>query len=289
MAIKSILCLVDGGEDSRSTVRSALNLAHAHDAHLEALHVELDPQYAVPIAADGMTATMIEDIVDTVEREGEKRAKAAEEAVRTEVEAAGLSLADPGAPAAPGLAVTFQQLRGREHDVVARRGMLHDLTVLTRRHGEGEPPATPTLETALMESGRPVLVAAPEVPETIGRRVAVAWRATVPGAHALQSALPLLAGAEAVTVITVDDGHSADADPAAVTRYLARHGIDADSRHVAARGSDAGTAILEQASDAEADLLVMGAYAHSRLRQFILGGVTSTVLRQAGLPLLLAH
>ena len=289
MAIRSILCLVDGGEDSAATIRSAVQIAMAQDAYLEALHVELDPQYAVPIAADGMTATMIEDIVDTVAKEGEKRAEAAEKAVREAVENAGASLADPEAAAKPGFAVAFRKRKGREHDMVARHGMLFDLIVLTRRHGEGEAPATPTLETALMESGRPVMVAAPTVPPRIGHRVAVAWRATVPGAHALAGALPLLAGAEAVTVITVDDGHSDDARPEHVTSYLARHGIASESRHVAARGRDAGDAILQQAGEADADLLVMGAYAHSRLRQLILGGVTSTVLRQAKLPLLLAH
>ncbi|MBK1698728.1 universal stress protein [Rhodovibrio salinarum] len=289
MAIRSILCLVDGGEDSVATVRSALQIAQAQDAYLEVLHVELDPQYAVPIAADGMTATMIEDIVETVAKESEKRAKAAEQAVREAVEAAGLSLSDPQAEAKPGFAVVFHKLRGREHDLVARRGMLFDLVVLTRRHAEGEAPATPTLEIALMESGRPVLVAAPTVPPKIGHRVAIAWRATAPGVHALQGALPLLAGAEAVTVITVDDGHSEDAQPEQVTAYLARHGIRAESRHVAARGRDAGDAILQQAGEMDADMLVMGAYAHSRLRQLILGGVTSTVLRRANLPLLLAH
>ena len=289
MAIRSILCLVDGGEDSAATIRTAVQVAMAQDAYLEALHVELDPQYAVPIAADGMTATMIEDIVDTVAKEGEKRAEAAEKAVREAVENAGASLADPEAAAKPGFAVAFRKQKGREHDVVARHGMLFDLIVLTRRHGEGEAPATPTLETALMESGRPVMVAAPTVPPKVGHRVAVAWRATVPGAHALAGALPLLAGAEAVTVITVDDGHSDDARPEHVTAYLARHGIASESCHVAARGRDAGDAILQQAGEADADLLVMGAYAHSRLRQLILGGVTSTVLRQATLPLLLAH
>jgi nucleotide-binding universal stress UspA family protein len=289
MAIRSILCLVDGGEDSAATVRTAVQIAMAQDAYLEALHVELDPQSAVPIAADGMTATMIEDIVDTVAKEGAKRADAAETAVREAVDAAGARLVDPDAAAGPGFAVAFRKLRGREHDTVARHGMLFDLIVLTRRHGEGEAPATPTLETALMEGGRPVLVAAPSVPPRIGHRAAIAWRATVPGAHALAGALPLLAGAEAVTVITVDDGHSDDAQPEQVTAYLARHGIAAESRHVAARGRDAGEAILQQAGEADADLLVMGAYAHSRLRQLILGGVTSTVLRQAKLPLLLAH
>ena len=289
MAIRSILCLVDGGEDSAATIATAVQIAMAQDAYLEALHVELDPQYAVPIAADGMTATMIEDIVDTVAKEGEKRAEAAEKAVREAVENAGASLADPEAAAGPGFAVAFRKVRGREHDTVARHGMLFDLIVLTRRHGDGEAPATPTLETALMESGRPVMVAAPTVPPKIGHRVAVAWRATVPGAHALAGALPLLATAEAVTVITVDDGHSDDARPEHVTSYLARHGIASESCHVAARGRDAGDAILQQAGEADADLLVMGAYAHSRLRQLILGGVTSTVLRQAKLPLLLAH
>jgi nucleotide-binding universal stress UspA family protein len=166
--------------------------------------------------------------------------------------------------------------------------MAFDLLVLSRRHGEGEAPATPTLETAIMESGRPILVAPQQPPPSFGRHIAVAWRATVPGVHALAGAMPLLERAGKATVITVDEGHTA-ADPGDIAAYLGHHGVHADTRHVKAGGREAGQAILEEAAAAGADMLVMGAYAHSRLRQLILGGVTSTVLSSASLPLLLAH
>jgi nucleotide-binding universal stress UspA family protein len=138
-----------------------------------------------------------------------------------------------------------------------------------------------------METGRPVLVAPSSVPARIGARPAVAWRATVPGVHALHGALPMLTAAEHVPVITVDEGGGAT--PGDVVRYLAFHGVRGEAQTINAGGREAGNAILDAASAANADMLVMGAYAHSRLRQFILGGVTSTVLRQAALPLVLAH
>lgn len=289
MSIKNILCLIDGGEDSEAVLRTALSTGRRLDAHVEVLHVELDPKYAVPLAADGMTATMIEEVVETVERESKKRAERAAQVARDVTSEVGLTLLDPGQTEPGKFAVTFRRERGREHDVVARRGMLFDLIVLTRRHGEGEPPATPTLETALMESGRPVLVAPAGEHHDAGDSIAVAWRASVPGVHSLHNALPLLEDAKKVTVITVDDGASDDASPEDVAGYLRHHGIDAETRHVAARGSDAGDAIMAEASKAGADMLVMGAYAHSRLRQLIMGGVTSSVLRSAAIPLFLAH
>jgi len=289
MAIKSILCLVDGGEDSEAVLLSALSMGRRMGAYVEVLHVELDPKYAVPLAADGMTATMIEEVVDTVERESSKRVKRAEQVVNEVADREKLRLVEPGQSEPGEFAIAFRRERGREHDVVARRGMAFDLIVLTRRHGEGEPPATPTLETALMESGRPVLVAPAGEHHDAGDHVCIAWRASVPGVHALQASLALLTAAKQVTVITVDDGASGDASPEEIAGYLRHHGIEAKARHVSARGSDAGEAIMAEASEAGADLLVMGAYAHSRLRQFIMGGVTSTVLRSAAIPLLLAH
>lgn len=288
MAIRKILCLLDGGEGSEAVLRTALALGETQEAYVEALHVSIDPQHAVPLAADGMTATMIEDIIETVRQESEKRAEAAAEVYARRVSNAGLPTIEAGSEVPEGFAVAYRTLQGREHEVVAGRGMLFDLLVVTRQHGEGEPPATPTLESAIMETGRPVLVAPTTPPEAIGSHVAFAWRATVPGVHALAAALPIMKAAKKVTVITVDEG-GVGADPGDVVGYLAYHGIRAEAKPVRGGGREAGQAILEEATAAGADMLAMGAYAHSRLRQLILGGVTRTVLRSASLPLMLAH
>lgn len=288
MTVRRILCHVDGGSDSPATLATALRVGESLAACVEVFHAELDPQYAVPLAADGMTATMIEEIVQTVESESSRRSEQARQVYRELVEEAGVPTVPAGGEVPDGFAVTFATVRGREHELVAQRGMLYDLLVLSRRHGEGEPPATPTLETAIMESGRPILVAPQRAPDVLGKHVAVAWRATVPGVHALAGALPMLARAEGVTVVTVEEGHG-DVDPGDLVGYLGFHGVRATAKSVKAGGREAGQAILEEAAGAGTDMLVMGAYAHSRLRQLILGGVTSTVLRSADMPLLLAH
>lgn len=287
MAIRRILCLLDGTDAHEPALPTALAIAHQHGACVEVLHVSVEPREAVPIAGDGMTATMAEDILASVESDTATRAERAQQTFERVVADSDVRRIVPGSEVPEGAAATFRHVRGREADIVAREGLLYDLIVVGRRHGEGEPPASPTLEAAIMETGRPVLLAPLDVPGRVGKRPAVAWRATVPGVHALHGALPMLRVAEHVPVITVDEGTGAA--PGDVVRYLAFHGVRGEARTISAGGREAGNAILDAASTANADMLVMGAYAHSRLRQFILGGVTSTVLRQAALPLLLAH
>jgi len=288
MTIRSILCVVDGSEASAALLGTALTLARQHGAFVEALHVEMDPREAAPLAANGATSTMIQDIMDTVETENRRRAEAAEATFRRQAEHAGVRVVDADAETPAGPATALRRERGREHEVVAHRGMVFDLLAVPPRRADTEPPATATLESAIMESGRPTLVTGESVPAVVGKRIAVAWRPTVPGVHALQGSMPLLHAAESVTVITVDESHTGPS-PSAVTGHLAQHGIHATPHMVDPGERDVGQAVLEEAESAGADLLVMGAYAHSRLRQLVLGGVTSTVLRSAAMPLVLAH
>lgn len=286
--MKTILCVLDGGPTCGAGFEAALRLAKTMNAHVEALHVQIDPQDSIPLAANGMTTTMIEDLVHTMESESDRRAEAAREIFQATSDRLGLAVVPPDSPPSGEAATSFRLVRGREHDVVARWGMLFDLIVVTRRKDPDDPSVVPTLETAILETGRPVLVAPTDWAAPFARNIAVAWRETSAGVHALSGALDLLTRAETATVITVDEG-GGEGDPAHVASYLAHYGVDAASRHVKAGGREAGQAILDEADKAGADLLVMGAYVHSRLRQFILGGVTRTVLRSARIPLLLAH
>jgi nucleotide-binding universal stress UspA family protein len=147
--------------------------------------------------------------------------------------------------------------------------------------------ATAPAAQVVLSSGRPVLC----VPHagsfaTLGQRVLVAWRGTRESARALHDALPLLVRARHVTLFTAGDG-SAGGEEA--LRHLADHGVEAELRQTALDGIDAGTAILNAVADVSADLLVMGAYGHSRMREFVFGGATSTVLRSMTVPTLISH
>ncbi len=142
-----------------------------------------------------------------------------------------------------------------------------------------------------LTSGRPILVI-PYIgaPVGFGRKVLVAWNGTRESARAVADAMPVLREATAVDVLTVDDVDRQHASSASLLEYLAAHGIKA-TLHTATsgRGIDSAELILSQIADLGADLLVMGAYGHSRAREFILGGATREILQAMTVPVMLSH
>ena len=149
-------------------------------------------------------------------------------------------------------------------------------------------------EEVTMLAGRPVLV----VPftgdfERIDTRVLIGWDASREAARAVKDAVPLLGHAETVTVLTIDAeqspfGHG-EIPGADIALYLARHGVKAEVARTVSAGIGIGNTLLSRAADYEANLLVMGAYGHSRVRELLLGGTTRTVLTSMILPVLMSH
>jgi len=150
--------------------------------------------------------------------------------------------------------------------------------------------AETVLEDALFESGRPVLMAPPRVPATLGGGVVViAWNGSTETAVAVAHARPFLIGAKEVQVISVETGVVPGAPPGdELARNLRYHGIPAHARHVATKVA-AGGVWLEECRAVKADLLVKGAYTMSRLRQMVFGGPTRQITLEAELPVLLAR
>lgn len=173
---------------------------------------------------------------------------------------------------------------------VCRRARHVSLTVVGQqaRDGDEELPGGDLLHALLLGSGRPVLVVPDaDAPSPPGKRVAVAWNGTRESARALADAMPLLAAAEAVLLVQVGEGDSESLSE--IKRHLVRNGINAETRMVAPPDHNVGAAILASADGFSADLLVMGGYGHSRMREVVLGGATAHVLRHAGICLLMSH
>lgn len=152
----------------------------------------------------------------------------------------------------------------------------------------------PRPEHVTLASGRPILV----VPyaghfETVGRRILIGWNATREATRAVNDAMPLLAAAEVVTVLTVDprEGpHGHGQLPAAdISLHLARHGVNAEIEQTVSADLPVGEVLLSRAADLGVDLLVMGAYGHSRARELLLGGATRSLLRSMTVPVLMSH
>lgn len=179
--------------------------------------------------------------------------------------------------------------------VAAVHARYADVAIMTRpSEGPGVELREEIIEGVLFHSGRPALIAPPNWKGgTIGKRVVVAWDASREATRALSEAQALMGGAEQITVVTVDAkpkmfGHG-DQPGANIAAHLSRRGLPADVRNVDSMGRSASLAILEEANLLNADLVVMGGYAHSRLRELVFGGATRELLRGATVPLLMAH
>jgi nucleotide-binding universal stress UspA family protein len=145
-----------------------------------------------------------------------------------------------------------------------------------------------TLEAALFDSGRPLMIpgVAPVAPDTI----AIAWKSTREAARAVAAAMPFLAQAKRVVILTAAEDDRTDRSEAArLLVTLQRHDIAAEARRLQPGSRNAADTLLAAAGEIDAGLLVMGGYGHSRLRELVFGGVTEHVIRGAALPVLMAH
>jgi universal stress protein family protein len=166
-------------------------------------------------------------------------------------------------------------------------GRVYDLTVISRPGYGGAPMST--LEAALFDSGRPVLMAPPSAPKSLGQTVLIHWNASTEMACAISMALPILRKAQRVMLLAVEGSIVPGPSAKDGLRYLADHGITATEKTLGARGQRPGEIILAEAGAQGVDLLIKGAYTQSRLRQIIFGGATQHILAAAELPVFLAH
>jgi len=294
--LKTILVPLSGTPSDGSALAAAFQVAHRHGAHVDGLFVRPDPRDAVPFLADGMSGQLMDGIMRAAEVDGARRASAAKEIFDRACVQAGAVRVDgpplPGQSIPGGLSARFVGVTGRPEDRITRAGRLNDLAVFAQGSMDEDPSFHIVREAALMGSGRPVLMVPrspdPVVGGVIGRAVAVAWNGGRESARAVASAMPFLHGAGRILVLTAETSATQGLEAERLRDYLAWHGLKADTMLVTPTGP-VGAALMDHARRAGCDLLVMGGYGHSRLREMILGGVTSWVMDHGGLPVLINH
>jgi nucleotide-binding universal stress UspA family protein len=281
MSYKDILVVLDPSADSRGRVALAAALAERFAAHLVGLYAVPSPNLAS--GAGNFDAALLEPLY----REWRETALAQTEDCRRAFEhETGLR----------GVSAEWRAVaEGGEADP-AVHARYADLTILGQLDPEDGVMAMtrPRPERVALAAGRPVLA----VPyaghyETVGRRVLLGWDASREATRAIADAMPFLAAAEVVDVLAIDprerpDGHGA-VPGADISLHLARHGVKATVERTVSAGVPPGDVLLSRAADLGADLLVIGAYGHSRARELLLGGVTRTILRSMTLPALMSH
>jgi nucleotide-binding universal stress UspA family protein len=265
-----------GSPTSHGTIQYACGLAKAFEASLRITN----PQLRVRPPTNWISGKMLTRLANELEQAdaataSELLAFAHEQAARTGITVEEETIEDPW-PVDPAR--------------VAQRGRTSDLNIigLPRERMEDRWNA----EALIFGAGRPCLVHPNDrtLPFSLAT-VVIAWDASRAAARAVGDALPMLERAKAVHILTVrGEKEIPSATPAAsLIDYLAAHNVDAIAREVAVEGRRVGRAILEDANETKADLLVMGAFGHPRLQEFILGGATKEVLDSTSIPLLMAH
>ena len=289
MTLAAVLALVVDDRESESALKTAAAIGRKFKAYVEALHVRPEPESIIPVVAGGMSVRTVHVLLEGAQASTAERAERARKLFQNVALEMSLPLTKVDAePEVGRFFVAWSEVTGNESREIVRRGRLFDLTVMARPHDGYDQTSSTAVTAALFETGRPVLVAPPKVPATIGQRLMLAWNDTREAAEAVRAAMPFAAKSDAVTVVSVN-GADSGGDPRDIVAYLARHGIDAEGQALDRGQASVGERLLAAADERKCDLLVMGAYGHSRLEEFILGGVTRHVLKHAQISLLMAH
>lgn len=288
MPIKTILAPIDGADHCKPLLETAFLAAREFNAHVKGLHAKVDAREAIPLLGEGMSGGMVEEMIDMAEKEAGSKAEIAARMFSDYCQHRGIAIIDSPEKVTE-VTASWAEIEGREDDVIIRAAGLSDLVVVRNPGETGDPAAQVILNTVLFETARPVLVAPPQSPATLGRNIAIAWNGSLEATRAVQAALSFLPNADKVTVLTAESQRTDRDAGDGLADYFAWHGIHADIQPLTDSDQSVGEMVLGKAIEAGADLLVMGAYTHGRMRQLILGGVTSHVISHANIPVFMSH
>lgn len=279
MALNDIVVYVDAAEATKARVDFAVALAKAHAAHL--IGIAFAPTALLPLYGADVGFADMSEVLQSVKTQGET----ALQAFKARAEAEGVSAE---ARLLQGMSEGFP------HDFACSARQV-DLAIIGQpRDGDPLIGQYALVERCLFASGRPVIIvpAAPDKVELNGTIVA-AWDGSAEAARAFNDALTFLKPARRVVLLIAAGAEDEDgqAEPPAddMIAHLARHGVAVDLIRVPAGEGDIGRLLLSKAKELGAEMIVMGAFHHSRWREFILGGVTLTMLEEATVPLFMAH
>lgn len=274
MAYKEILFHAFEGPAGEAVQNAAFDLATRCEARVIGLAVVDNtpiPSYVVPYVPGNMTETYLQEARQT--------AKALEPRVIEGADKAGLR-------------AEWRYVEGEIRGIMNVHARYADLVVLAQGSGEDVPlgPALNLPDDLVLTSGRPVLVVPFEgAPTGFGSNILIAWNGSAQSSRAVHDALPLLQAANSVTVLTVGPEEASHIPGAEITAHLVHHGVNASADHAIERDHSTADTILHAASDAGANLIICGAWGHSRFLETVLGGVTRHLLRHMKVPVLMSH
>jgi nucleotide-binding universal stress UspA family protein len=277
MTLKDIMVTVDTREPNKTRVELAARIASQFQAHLIGFHAFGLGEMLAPVNFTPGFQLALDEVISAAEGRAAECRQVFEDVVQRQ-----------------GLAWEWRSVRGLPSDEASVHGRYVDLTIIGQIDPDESGVLQPAPEEVALRSGRPVLV----VPyagrfEQIGRHALVAWDAGREAARAVNDALPFLKRAASVTIMAINPksrpGGHGDEPGADIALHLVRHGVKAQVEQNINPELDVANILLSSAADLGADLIVMGAYGHSRTRELLLGGTTRAILEQMTVPVFLSH
>ena len=288
MCFMKILAPLTGSARDAVVLENAFAAAKPFGSHVVALFVKPDPAEAMPFFGEGVSGPVLQEIVDVAKAATDQAATGAKRSLQ--LVAAGAGVTQVAAPErAKGVSASWREAQGNFADQLAHQSRLSDLVVFGPLQENDRPGFMEAFEGVLLDAGRPVLLAAKAPSASVGKRIAIGCDGSVASAHAITAALPFLKAADAVELFTVKRGDQGPGICGEVREYLGLHGISCSERSIGSSDKPVGESILQAAAECQPDLLVLGGYAHSRLRQTFFGSVTRHVISHADVPLFLVH
>ncbi|MDP1724917.1 MAG: universal stress protein [Alphaproteobacteria bacterium] len=291
MSIKHILIPIEGQDADNYVLETAYKMGQKFNAHLEVLEVMLDGRDAIPFIGQGLSAPVVEQILHSLEAESKDQRNKALQNFNTwrKQHPELLFLEHKEIPQNGKTTLSWTEIIGRNAEIVPEKARVSDMVVLARTSANDDDLSAAMAESTLMEGGCPVLFAVENMPKDIGSNITLFWNGSLECARAVHFALPFLKKASKVTVLTTSKVDTMGESGAALKNYLAYHNINVDLIDLECDTSDIGASILKNSYDLKADLFILGAYCHSKLREWVLGSITRYVLKEATIPCLLIH
>jgi nucleotide-binding universal stress UspA family protein len=284
--MKNLLAVIGDG-NAGPVLEASLMVAQRFNSHIVGLH-SLTTEYAVVFGGE-MGFSISSEVDRTLEREGHERRDQARRLFRDFMNAHGVPIG-PVAAGYDGPSASWREEDGRQNAVVGMTGRVYDL-ILVEQPEKLASIAEATLEDALFESGRPVLMVPKVTAPPLGEVVAVAWNGSTETAVTVALGMPFLLQAREVVIVAVGPQHMPEPGPTGeeLARSLEAHGLSVSLRTAFGRQKAQGESFMKEALAAGADLLLKGAYTQSRIRQMIFGGGTRHIIMDSKIPVLMAR
>jgi nucleotide-binding universal stress UspA family protein len=284
MAYRKLLVPLNGTDRDNQVLMAAFDIARPAKAHVMGLYVRPDPAEVLPYLGEGISASVLQEIMDAARASSAKSAATA----RATLDKFAKQNDAPTTESA-GLSASFCLRDGPADIAVADEARLSDLVIFPLPGASGHVALREMIETTLLNGRSPILLVPLEKRAIHGSKAMIGWDGGATAARAVASSIPMLNVASSIEILNVSTGSIETSEMDRLRDYLRLHGLSATEHGVNPGGQSVGATLLDAATRADAGVLVIGGYGHSRVREFVLGGVTRHILAQAKIPVFMAH